>query len=65
MTSKNSICVKCKHLYASTEGYCVTNNGNYLVSTCLFGGKNAGNRKKCKRFEEANKQTIQKRLNVF
>ncbi len=62
MTNKNSICIKCKHLFAFINGCCVTGNRKYLISQCEYGGKNAGNRKSCKRFEETDKKTIQKRF---
>lgn len=65
MTTKNSICIKCEHNYCSSNAVCETDSGRGLVATCLYGGKNAGNRKSCKRFEKAPDNRIAERLNAL
>lgn len=66
MTTKNSICVRCDNLMAFTNAYTGSKEtGIHLISDCCYGGKNAGNRKKCKNFSEASEETIERRLRVF
>ena len=63
MTTKNSVCIKCKHLDAITGAHCITTNGTRsLISICIYGGKNAGNRKTCKMFQRADEINISNRL---
>lgn len=63
MTTINSICVKCKNLDAYTCGACIGSNGvRSLISTCKYGGRNAGNRKTCRDFEETTKDVIARRI---
>lgn len=67
MTSKNSLCIKCGLLDTYTDAL-VTPDGSdepLLISRCLYGGVNAGNRKQCKHFEQASTKTIDERLEVF
>ena len=65
MTCKDSICVSCKLLNTYETSYGCKNDEIYLISGCLYGGINAGNRKKCKRFEKAPSDVIQRRMAVF
>ena len=66
MTTKNAICIRCENLYAETSAFCISDNGNIsLISNCLYGGKNAGNRAKCKRFKEARAEVIAEREKIF
>lgn len=65
MTTKDSICVRCAVLLADTTAFCTSKGVNSLISDCAYGGKNAGNRKKCKNFVEADKNTIERRLEVL
>lgn len=66
MTTKDSICVRCAVLLANTSAVCTSPNGvKSLISDCAYGGKNAGNRKKCINFVEADENTIEKRMRVL
>lgn len=65
MTTKNSICMKCAHLYAYTIGVCYSGGVYSLISHCMYGGKNAGNRKTCKCFEKAEERIIKERESCF
>lgn len=63
MTTINSICVKCRRLYSSTNGCCVSSDGTRsLISNCMYGGKNAGNRKTCRDFEKTSEDVIAARI---
>lgn len=63
MTTIDSICVKCKNLYAYTNGACIDRRGHHLISHCvLYCGKNSGNRKTCKYFETAEENVISRRI---
>lgn len=63
MTRIDSICVRCKNLYAYTNGICINKNDKYLISQCkMYVGKNAGNRKTCKYFETAEESVIARRI---
>lgn len=65
MTTQNSICIKCKKLVAYS-GICIGQDGTQsIISTCLYGGKNAGNRKTCIDFVETDEKTISERLENF
>ena len=65
MTTENSICIKCRRLYAYSN-VCIGKDGTRsLISRCPYGGKNAGNRKKCIDFVEADEKTISERLKNF
>lgn len=65
MTYKGSICVSCANLDAALGSVCI-NDGKYnLISSCYYGGKNAGNRKKCKLFRQANTEIIAKRVKLL
>lgn len=67
MTTKDSICVRCAVLLAYTNAYTGSKEDNNiaLISECAYGGKNAGNREKCKTFKEASEDTIKRRMRVF
>lgn len=66
MTTKDSICVRCANLSAYTNALFTSNSGvKSLTSECYYGGKNAGNRKKCKSFKEASEETIERRLRAL
>lgn len=66
MTNEESVCVRCRNLYASTSAVCIGTNGKRsLISECLYGGKNAGNRKSCKHFRGANPLIIAERLKIL
>lgn len=66
MTYGESVCVRCKFLYASTSAVCIDKDGKRnLISECPYGGKNAGNRKSCKEFRGANPLVIAERLKVL
>ena len=67
MTTKDSICVRCAVLLAYTNAYTGSKEDNNiaLISDCAYGGKNTGNRKKCKNFVEADKNTIERRMKVL
>lgn len=65
MTTIDSICYKCNNLSACTNCFCITNGKRSLISDCFFGGKNAGNRKKCAKFEEADECLVAPRLKVL
>lgn len=66
MTSKNSLCIKCKNL-ETYHSLCTPAGGKeaLLISSCLYGGVNAGNRKQCKSFEPTEQEKITERLNIF
>ena len=66
MTAIEHICVKCETLHHCHDSWCIDNRGKrYLISYCLKGGKNAGNRKTCKRFKQASDDIITDRLNIL
>lgn len=66
MTTKDSICVRCAVLLAHTDAFVRHEDDSIsLISDCAYGGKNAGNRKTCKNFVEADKNTIERRLEVL
>ena len=65
MTYKESICVLCANLYANTSAYCINNGKRNLISECLYGGNNAGNRKKCKNFRQAKPKIVAERLRLL
>lgn len=44
---------------------CVTNGKRNLISNCLYGGKNAGNRKTCKKHREARPEIVAIRLRLL
>lgn len=63
MTERNSICIQCKNLDAFTNALEISTTGTKsLISSCLYGGRNAGNRKNCKTFERAEEQQILDRI---
>jgi hypothetical protein len=62
MTRETDICVRCGKLHTVTSAVIITGNGKSLISECYYGGKNAGYRKTCSKFEEADKSTIEARL---
>ena len=63
MTTINSICLKCRRLYADAYCCCTSSDGTKsLISTCMYGGKNAGNRKTCRDFEKAREDVIAERI---
>ena len=63
MTSVESICIRCKNLNAFINGVVVVVGGRRkLISECAYGGKNAGDRKQCKRFKEAEADIITARI---
>lgn len=65
MTTINSLCIKCRNLYAGS-GCCISNNGvRSLISSCRYGGKNAGNRKSCKDFDVASDEVIAERIMIL
>ena len=65
MTYKESICVLCANLSAAEHAVCVNNGKRNLISECLYGGKNAGNRKKCKNFRQAKQKIVAERINLL
>lgn len=67
MTTKDSICVRCAVLVAYTNAYTGSKKDNNiaLISGCAYGGKNAGNRKKCVNFVEADENIIEGRMRVL
>ena len=65
MTTKDSICVRCRNLYAFTNNVCITKGERHLISSCRWGGKNAGNRKQCKSFVEATEKDIAERTEAL
>lgn len=66
MTSKNSICAKCKNLDTDCNSFAIGENGNVeLIAHCIYGGKNAGDRKMCKKFKEATTDVVENRVNAF
>lgn len=65
MTTIDSICYMCNNLCAYTNCVCESNGKRHLISQCFFGGKNAGNRKKCARFEKADECLIAPRLKIL
>lgn len=66
MTTKDSICVMCEHLSAETSDRVITDSGIHLISFCgLCEGKNAGNRKTCRKFQIANTIKIIGRLEAL
>lgn len=65
MTHKGSICVSCANLYASTNAVCINDGKRSLISECLYGGRNAGDRKSCKNFRQANPKIIEERIKVL
>jgi hypothetical protein len=65
MTRANDICVRCKNLDATTSVVCTSGGERHLISFCVKGGKNAGQRKSCRKFEKANEETIEKRLKAL
>lgn len=66
MTSKNSICVKCKNLDTDCNSFAIEENGCIgLIAHCIYGGKNAGDRKTCKKFKEAYGTIVENRVNAF
>lgn len=65
MTHKNSICIRCANL-DSYEGFVISKSGDVsLISECYYGGKNAGDRKTCKRFRAAKEDTVRHRMKLF
>ena len=62
MTYKDSICVSCSNLDAANAAVCITNGKPNLISTCFYGGKNAGNRKTCKKYRKASDSVIERRM---
>ena len=66
MTAIESVCVKCRNLNAYTTGVYTNLKGvRFLVSSCCYGGKNAGNRKKCKMFSPAPARTVDERETIL
>lgn len=65
MTRINDICVRCENLDAITSAVCSCGDEMCLISTCIYGGKNAGHRKSCRRFEKTNEEKIEKRLKAL
>lgn len=65
MTYKESICVSCANLDASTTTVCINDGKSNLISRCYYGGKNAGNRKRCEKFRQADPQTVAKRIRAL
>lgn len=66
MTERNSICIQCKNLNVFLNTINISANGTKsLISDCLYGGINAGNRKTCKDFEKAEEQQILDRIACF
>lgn len=67
MTSKNSLCIKCEALETYSDTLCIPARSKepLLISTCRYGGVNAGNRKQCKNFVPALPGLVESRLDVF
>ncbi len=62
MTTIESVCVKCINLYPCMDTVCISKSGTRsLIASCRYGGKNAGNRKKCKDFSPAPAREIDER----
>lgn len=62
MTRETDVCVRCGKLNAATSAVIISDSKRILISNCYYGGKNAGHRKTCSKFEEADKETIEARL---
>jgi len=62
MTYKESICVSCVNLDATCAAVCINDGKPNLISECYYGGKNAGNRKTCKKYRKASDSVIIKRM---
>ena len=62
MTTKDSICIKCSHLVSYSCVITSLSGERRLMSECMYGGKNAGNRKKCSKFKMSDLLTIERRL---
>lgn len=65
MTTKESICIKCNCLAYADAACCTENGKRSLISSCDWGGRNAGNRKTCKNFEKADDDMIKHRLDIL
>lgn len=67
MTSKSSVCMKCAALQTYGDALCTPTGGEeaMLISVCIYGGVNAGNRKQCRRFIPALPGLVEMRLDVF
>lgn len=65
MTGKNSICIKCEKLVSYNSTATPADGEKGLIAFCLYGGKNAGNRKSCANFERASEEKISARLACF
>ena len=65
MTTENSICISCENLDCVTSAVFTSHGVRHLVSTCLYGGKNAGNRSSCSKYERASDNAIGKRLDAL
>ena len=65
MTTKDSICISCKHLDCATGAVFISNGIRSLTSLCEYGGKNAGNRISCSKYEQASNNVIGERLEAI
>lgn len=65
MTTKDSICIRCDNLAAYTNARFITGEVAHLCGDCYYGGKNAGNRKTCKKFVEASEEKIKNRMEAL
>lgn len=65
MTHKDSICVSCANLSTYTDVAVVSGGDVSLISSCHYGGKNAGDRRSCKHFRQACPETVAERKEVF
>jgi hypothetical protein len=65
VTTKDSICIRCENLDCFLSAMDTTDGVKSLISRCLYGGKNSGNRKTCSKFKPASEDVIKARLNAF
>lgn len=65
-TGENSICIRCERLSVNLNCKIVAGGGHIkLLSDCYLGGKNAGDRKSCKRYKPAPEDVVKRRLDTF
>jgi len=63
MTTIDSVCIKCRKLHIWSG--CTSNGIRCLISSCYYGGKNAGNRKSCKDFDIASDEVVAERIKML
>lgn len=68
MTTLNSICLACEHLWITNNEICISQKGEQSIPSeclCYSCGKNQGNRKSCKKFSKADNDIILQRIHNF